>query len=142
MVGGQTIDIETEGKNPSIETIKEMYSKKTGALIKAACLMGCSLAGADAEKLKAAEKYAEKIGLAFQIVDDILDVTSTVETLGKPIGSDSDNEKVNYVTEFGIERSREIVSRLTKEAVEILTAFDGDTSFLKELALNLSERAY
>ncbi len=142
MVGGQVIDLETEGKDPSIETITEMYSKKTGQLIKAPCLMGCVLSGADEKKTEAAEIYAEKIGLAFQIVDDILDIVSDTETLGKPVGSDVENEKVNYVTKLGIERSREIVSQLTREALEQLEVFDSDTSFLKELALELSQRVY
>ena len=98
MVGGQTIDLETEGKNPSLETISEMYSKKTGQLIKAPCLMGCVLANADEKETKAAETYAEKIGLAFQIVDDILDIVSDTDTLGKPVGSDVENQKVVYVS--------------------------------------------
>ena len=110
MVGGQTIDLETEGKNPSLETISEMYSKKTGQLIKAPCIMGCVLANVDNDKINAAEIYAEKIGLAFQIVDDILDIISDTDTLGKPVGSDAENEKVNYVTILGIDKSREIVN--------------------------------
>lgn len=140
MVGGQMIDLETEGKNPSLDVITEMYSKKTGQLIKAPCLMGCVLSDADERELEAAGIYAEKIGLAFQIVDDILDVISDTETLGKPVGSDAQNEKVNFVTTLGIERSREIVSELTREAINQLDAFEADTSFLKELAEELSER--
>ena len=104
MVGGQIIDLETEGSNPSLETISEMYFKKTGQLIKAPCLMGCVLANADEEKIKAAEIYADKIGLAFQIIDDILDIISDTETLGKPVGSDIENQKVNYVTVLGIDK--------------------------------------
>lgn len=142
MVGGQTIDLETEGKNPSLETISEMYSKKTGQLIKAPCLMGCVLANADEKETKAAETYAEKIGLAFQIVDDILDIVSDTDTLGKPVGSDVENQKVNYVTILGIEKSREIVSDLTKEAIAALDVFDSDTEFLKDLALQLSKRIH
>lgn len=142
MVGGQTIDLETEGKNPSLETISEMYSKKTGQLIKAPCLMGCVLANADEKETKAAETYAKKIGLAFQIVDDILDIVSDTDTLGKPVGSDVENQKVNYVTILGIEKSREIVSDLTKEAIAALDVFDSDTEFLKDLALQLSKRIH
>ena len=140
MVGGQIIDLETEGSNPSLETISEMYSKKTGQLIKAPCLMGCVLANADEKKIKAAEIYADKIGLAFQIVDDILDIISDTETLGKPVGSDIENQKVNYVTVLGIDKSRKIVNDLTKEAVEALNIFDSDTKFLKDLALELAKR--
>lgn len=140
MVGGQTIDLETEGKNPPLEVVAEMYSKKTGRLITAPCMMGCVLAGADESKVSAAECYAEKIGLAFQIVDDILDIVSDTDTLGKPVGSDSENQKVNYVTILGIEKSREIVDKLTKDAVRQLDSFDSDTEFLKSLALDLAER--
>lgn len=142
MVGGQVIDLETEGENPTIETIKEMYSKKTGQLIKAPCLMGCTLAAADNVKISAAKSYAEKIGLAFQIVDDILDIISDTETLGKPVGSDVENEKVNYVTKVGIEKSRELVENLTNEAIEHLFVFDSDTEFLKRLAKELASRVY
>ena len=142
MAGGQVIDLETEGKSPSLDTLTLMYSKKTGALIKAACVMGCILANADDEKIKAAEKYAENIGLAFQIVDDILDVTSTPEVLGKPVGSDKENEKVNYVTVLGLEKSREIVNDLTKNAIIELNVFDGSADFLRSLALDLAKRVY
>lgn len=142
MVGGQVIDLETEGEHPSLDMIKLMYSKKTGQLIKAPCLMGCTLADADSKKLYAAEKYAENIGLAFQIVDDILDITSDTDTLGKPIGSDAENEKVNYVTLLGIDESREKVNDLTNAAVEQLAAFDSDTEFLKKLANDLAGRVY
>lgn len=142
MVGGQVIDLETEGKDPSLDVIKEMYLKKTGQLIKAPCLMGCILSGADDDKLKAAERYAENIGLAFQIVDDILDITSDEKTLGKPIGSDAENKKVNYVTKLGIDKSNKIVADLTKEAINSLVVFENDTDFLKQLANSLSERLY
>jgi len=140
MVGGQVIDIETEGKNPSLETITEMYSKKTGQLIKAPCLMGCVLANANENQMKAAEIYAEKTGLAFQIVDDILDIISDTQTLGKPVGSDVENKKVNYVTVLGIDKSREIVNQLTSEAIDVLSVFESDTQFLKELAVELANR--
>lgn len=140
MVGGQTIDLETEGKNPSLETISEMYSKKTGQLIKAPCLMGCVLANANDDKIGAAAVYAEKIGLAFQVVDDILDIISDTDTLGKPVGSDVENHKVNYVTKLGINKSREIVDDLTQEAVDALRIFETDTEFLKDLALELAKR--
>ena len=140
MVGGQTIDLETEGSNPSLETISEMYAKKTGQLIKAPCLMGCVLANADDDKINAAETYADKIGLAFQIVDDILDIISDTDTLGKPVGSDVENQKVNYVTILGIDKSREIVNGLTKQAVDALGVFNCDTKFLEDLALELAKR--
>lgn len=140
MVGGQVIDLETEGKSPSFDTITEMYSKKTGRLIKAPCIMGCILAEADEELVTAAEIYSEKIGLAFQIVDDILDIVSDTKTLGKPVGSDVQNNKVNYVSIMGIDKSREIVAKLTQEAILCLDAFEGDTQFLTELANSLANR--
>ena len=140
MVGGQVIDLETEGKDPAIDTIKEMYAKKTGALIKASCLMGAVLAGADSKTLSAVKLYAENIGLAFQIVDDILDIESDTQTLGKPVGSDAENCKVNYVTKVGSDESRRLVDSLTLGAVEALNSIDSDTSFLEELARSLACR--
>lgn len=142
MVGGQVIDLETEGGNPTIEVITEMYSKKTGKLIKAPSVMGCILADAPDEIITAAEKYSENIGLAFQIVDDILDITSDSQTLGKPVGSDEQNNKVNYVTLLGIDKSREIVENLTKNAIHCLSGFNNDTDFLQKLALDLAGRVY
>lgn len=140
MVGGQTIDLTTEGKSPSFDVITEMYSKKTGRLIKAPAVMGCVLAGGSSSEVEAAEIYAENIGLAFQIVDDILDIISDTETLGKPVGSDAENSKVNYVTLLGIDSSRKKVDALTAAAIESLNVFDTDTVFLRELALSLAER--
>ena len=142
MVGGQTIDLTTEGKSPSLEIIKDMYSKKTGRLIKAPCVMGCVLAGADERKISAAEGFAENIGLAFQIVDDILDIVSDTNTLGKPVGSDKENGKVNYVTILGIEQSRKKVEELTNAAIRKLDAFENDTEFLRTLAAELAARIY
>ncbi len=140
MVGGQVIDIESENKNAGIETLSEMDEKKTGALIKAACEMGCIIGGATDEQIEASSQYAHSIGLAFQIVDDILDVTSTSEELGKPVGSDSDNNKSTYVSLLGIDRCKELVDELTNTAVESLNAFECDTAALKELAYSLSKR--
>ncbi|MBQ5399555.1 MAG: polyprenyl synthetase family protein [Ruminococcus sp.] len=140
MVGGQVIDLAFENKKASLEIISEMDRKKTGGLIKAACLMGCAVGNASSEEFLAAEKYAENIGLAFQIVDDILDVTSTEQELGKPIGSDADNNKSNYVTELGIEECQRLADKLTCEALEALNVFSGDTSFLASLAQKLARR--
>lgn len=140
MVGGQVIDLETEGKDPDLDEISLMYAKKTGALLRAACVMGAELAGADEAEISACAAYAEKIGLAFQIVDDILDIESDTQTLGKPVGSDKENEKVNYVTKVGIDVSKQLVDKLTSEAVEALGGIPSDTTFLKELALSLAHR--
>lgn len=140
MVGGQVIDLSMEHKTVDIELVQLMEEKKTANLIEAACMMGCVVAGADDEKITAAECYAHSIGLAFQIMDDILDVTSTAEELGKPIGSDADNEKNTYMSLLGIDRCRALVKLLTDEAIEALTVFEGDTSDLAEFAVALSNR--
>lgn len=138
MIGGQVIDTTFEGKMTEAELL-DMYSMKTGALLKTACKMGCIAAGAGDEKIAAAELYAGKLGLAFQIIDDILDVAGDEKLLGKPIGSDSDNGKTTYVTLNGTENSRKAAEILTDEALNALEAFDG-TQFLKELTLFLLKR--
>lgn len=140
MVGGQVIDIEHENKNAGIEILSEMDEKKTAALIKASCEMGCIIGGASSTQLECATRYAHCIGIAFQIVDDILDVTSTSEDLGKPVGSDSSNNKSTYVSLLGIEKCRQLVEQLTNEAISALDAFDNDKSELIKLALDLKNR--
>jgi geranylgeranyl diphosphate synthase type II len=102
--------------------------------------MGAIVGGADEKKIRMAEKYGKCIGIAFQVVDDILDVTSTDEELGKPVGSDMENNKSTYVSLLGIEKCREMVQNLTAEAIDALSAFDGDTAQLRELALKLAKR--
>lgn len=140
MIGGQTVDLKNEGRRASIETLEIMDSLKTGALIVSAAKLGCLAAGADEEKTKAAVTFCEKIGHAFQIVDDILDVVGDEKELGKPIGSDGESDKSTYVSLLGLEKSREYADRLTKEAVEALVVFGEDGAFLKEIALMLVER--
>ena len=140
MVGGQVIDIQSEGKKADITILQEMDEKKTAALIKASCEMGCIVAGADEAKINAATQYAHSIGIAFQIVDDILDVTSTSEELGKPVGSDSENDKSTYVSLLGIDKCRELVKELTESAINSLSVFENDTQTLKDLALSLANR--
>lgn len=140
MVGGQTIDLMSEGKEPNLDTLRVMDEKKTACLIEAACMMGCIAAGADDEKVAAAERYAHAVGLAFQIVDDILDVTSTTDELGKPVGSDKDNEKSTYVALLGVDRCKALADELTHEAIEALKAFDGDTKPLADFAISLANR--
>ncbi len=140
MVGGQVIDLENENKQADLASVTECNRKKTGALIKASCEMGCVCAGADDKKILAARKFGENIGIAFQIVDDILDVTSSDEELGKPVGSDVGNNKSTYVSLLGIDECKKRVDKLTDEALEALNCFDGDTYSLRELALKLSSR--
>ncbi len=142
MIGGQIIDIESENeaRSISLERLRVMDEKKTGALIKAACLMGCISAGADETQKNAASRYAECIGLAFQIVDDMLDVTSDEATLGKPIGSDSANNKSTYVSLLGLDECKKLASRLTDEAISSLSVFSNGAEDLTALALSLRDR--
>lgn len=140
MIGGQTMDLQHEGKSITLEQLRKTDALKTGRLIYAACILGCIAADADEEKIKAATVYAECIGLAFQIVDDLLDITSTAEELGKPIGSDAENNKSTYPALLGIERSREYVDELTKQAVEAIVCFGENSTFLSGYAVKLSNR--
>ncbi len=140
MIGGQIIDLESENKIIPLETLQTMDKKKTGALIAAACVMGCISAGASNEQIKAAKGYAMNIGIAFQIVDDMLDVTSDTATLGKTVGSDFENNKSTYVSLLGLDECKKISSELTDKAVECLDKFDGDTSELRNFAYYLRDR--
>ena len=138
MIGGQVIDLESEGKDISVDTLDVLQGHKTGALIEAACVMGVILGG-DFEKIPFAADYASALGRAFQIVDDILDVTGSFEELGKPIGSDDEQNKCTYVSLLGLEESKAIAERLTDEALEHLENFE-DNGFLVDLTKNLLER--
>ena len=136
MIGGQMSDLLMEDRPTTGEMLREMVALKTGAIIKAACAAGCILAGAGEDKLAAAERYAEYIGEAFQIRDDILDVIGDSEVFGKATGSDGRNEKTTFVSAFGIE-----VAELTALAVREAAAFE-DAEFLTELAQWLAEREH
>jgi len=138
MIGGQVIDIEAENRRISLDELNTLQSLKTGALIKASCVMGCILANRD-DLIPFAESYADCVGRAFQIVDDILDVEGSFEELGKPIGSDSESKKSTYVTILGLEKSKEISEKLTKDALDVLENFD-DTEFLKDVTKYLLVR--
>jgi geranylgeranyl diphosphate synthase type II len=140
MIGGQVIDMDGENIIRSLEDLKYMYSLKTGAIIKSSIKAGAVLAGAGQEETKALENYAEKIGLAFQIEDDILDVTGTQEKLGKAIGSDAVNNKITYLTFKSIDEARKDIEELTLEAVNSLTIFGGKARYLIELAKYLVGR--
>ncbi len=141
MIGGQVIDLINTDKITADDTV-DMYKLKTGALINSATVCGAILAGADDEKKKAASVYAEKLGLAFQIIDDILDAEGDEATLGKPVGSDSKNDKKTLVARFGVEKCREFADALTREALEALDAFDGDKSNLIAITEFLLLRKY
>lgn len=140
MIAGQVMDLANEGKSAPLDDIKKTDRLKTGEMIRVSCVMGCIAAGADEEKIRAAEIYSGNIGLAFQIVDDILDVTSDAETLGKPIGSDSENEKSTYVSLLGLEKSAEYAAELTKDAKNALDIFGDEGDFLAMLADMLAGR--
>lgn len=142
MVGGQVVDVEAEKKQEVItkEKLDFIHHNKTAALIEAALAVGGILSGASDMEVQKLELVARKIGLAFQIQDDILDVIGKEEVLGKPIGSDARNEKVTYVTYEGIEKSKEDVARLTDEALELLHSLGKEDSFLSELFLHLVNR--
>lgn len=141
MIGGQTADIEAEeAEQVSMEQLLFIHEHKTAALIEAAMMCGAMLAGADMPQVWQMEKCARNIGIAFQIQDDILDVTGTMEELGKPIGSDEKNHKQTYVTIRGIEASAMEVERLSREAMEILASVEGDSSFLQALTASLIHR--
>ncbi len=139
MIGGQVIDLKSEGKQISLETLEKMDELKTGALIKAACLLGVIAAGGDEKMKRAAADYASNIGQAFQIIDDILDVTADENELGKPVGSDLSGNKSTYVSLLGLEKSKEIANKLTENAVCSLDIFE-DKRFLEELAYMLASR--
>ena len=140
MVGGQVIDLQSEGKKVPIDTIRQMHLKKTSALIKCACMMGAVVGSNNEEHIKIAETYGENLGLAFQIMDDILDVVSDEKSLGKPIGSDAENEKSTFVTLLGLDKCYELVNEYTEKAIKSLDGINGDTTQLKALAVKMSER--
>ncbi len=143
MIGGQTADIEAENKPEeelSEELILFIHENKTAALIQAAMMIGAILGGANDITVRTVEKIAYNVGIAFQIQDDILDITSTFEELGKPVGSDERNHKVTYVTLHGLEESRAQVEALSKEAITLLHTLPGENEFLEELLLSLINR--
>ncbi len=136
MIGGQTADIEAEGMKPgevTPELLLFIHEHKTAALIQSAMMVGAILAGAREERLKAIEKIARNVGVAFQIQDDILDITSSLEVLGKKTGSDSKNEKVTYVTLKGLEQAGKDVEALSREALDLLQSFPEKNEFLNEI---------
>lgn len=141
MIGGQTADIEAEGSGEiTKEKLLFIHENKTAALIQAAMMAGAILAGAGVGEVEKIEKCAYNIGVAFQIQDDILDVTGNAEELGKPIGSDEKNRKQTYVSLNGVAESRNQVKKLSEEAVQILDSFGPDSAFLKQLVVSLIDR--
>ena len=140
MLGGQSADVENDGKPVTKEMLDYIYENKTSALIEGSMMTGAILGGASQEEVNAVEKAARNIGLAFQIQDDILDVTSTAEELGKPIHSDEKNHKTTYVTLMGIEAASQQVTELSEEAVKLLEGMNKKNEFLFTLVKELVGR--
>lgn len=143
MVGGQTVDVIGTGKSFTGEELLFIYKLKTGALLEASMMIGAILAGADEDTVRAMEEIAADVGMAFQIQDDILDVTSTVAELGKAVFSDEKNKKTTYASLFGIEESSATVEKLTARALAKLSEYGDngqETAFLKELLMYLVHR--
>ena len=143
MIGGQTADIEAEDLQEhqvTKELLLYIHENKTAALIQNAMMIGALLAGADEAQIKAVEKIAYNVGIAFQIQDDILDITSSLEVLGKMTGSDEKNNKVTYVTLNGMEQAKKDVEALSKEAIELLGSFPQQNEFLHQLIEQLITR--
>lgn len=140
MIGGQVVDVESEGQPLSREKLDFIYRLKTSALIESAMTIGAVLAGAGEEEVKKIGQAAEDVGLAFQIQDDILDVTSTLEVLGKPIHSDDKNNKTTYVTLEGLEKAKQDVEEISARALETLASLEHKNPFLEELIQMLITR--
>jgi len=143
MIGGQTADIEAEDMDQSKvtnELLLFIHENKTAALIQSSMMIGAILAGASEAEIKAVEKIAYNVGIAFQIQDDILDITSSLEVLGKMTGSDEKNNKVTYVTLNGMDKAKEDVEKLSKEAIYLLDSFENKNEFLNQLIEELITR--
>lgn len=140
MIGGQVVDVQSAGSAISKEVLDFIYELKTGALIESAMMIGAVLAGAGSEEIRKMEKVARNVGIAFQIQDDILDVTSTPEVLGKPVMSDEKNEKTTYVTLVGVEKAKEYVEEISEEAIGLLSELPQRNEFLEALLKELIHR--
>lgn len=141
MIGGQMVDLENEEKqNVTEEILTYMHNRKTGALIKCAVIAGAIASGANQNQIDALSVFADGIGLAFQVQDDILDCTGDVDILGKPIGSDAENKKTTYVTLLGLESAQQKAEALTQNAINALNVFGDDANFLKNFSQYLMNR--
>ncbi len=144
MLGGQSVDVENDKNGVSAlskESLDYIYFHKTGALIEAPLMIGAALAGADKTETGCMKEIGSRIGLAFQIQDDILDVTGTTEELGKPVGSDTKNDKTTYVTLRGLDGARKTVKEQTDAAVRLLDSMLGEKEFLRELLIRMASRS-
>ena len=142
MIGGQVMDLSFEKNKPNLDLLRTMYIKKTGCLISAAAEIGAIIGGASNDEIAIAQNYAVNLGLAFQIIDDILDVIGDEALLGKPIGSDDENGKTTFVTILGLEKAKDVAAQLTEEALGLLSKLNGNTTNLKDLTQYLLARKY
>ena len=140
MIAGEYVDTEYEGKEISTEDLQYIHENKTGALLKLCVRMGAILGEASDKELESLTSYAEKIGLAFQIKDDILSEEGDEKVLGKPVGNDKKLKKCTYVSKYGLEKSKEILNRIIKEAEDELESFGNKADFLRDLALYIENR--
>ena len=141
MVSGQQLDLDAEGKTLLLEQIERIHAQKTGALISAAAIAGATIGGAAGDEIEAVRSYADKLGLLFQLTDDLLDVTQTSETLGKTAGKDDKAEKATYPAYFGIEKTREMAVTIRDEARDSLNALERDTVLLRGFADMIVKRS-
>ena len=142
MLGGQVIDLSFVKNPPDLDSLCDMYALKTGCLLRAATIIGAICGGANETEITKADLYAQKVGLAFQIIDDILDVTADPELLGKPVGSDDKNQKTTFVGLLGLDGAKAAATKLTNEALEIINGFSGDTENIKALTSYLLDRNF
>ena len=140
MVGGQVVDVELTGKKPDKDQLDFIFRLKTGALLEASLMVGAALAGADEKDIELMEKAGLNIGMAFQIQDDILDVTSTTSELGKPVHSDEKNDKITYVSLYGIEKAHSDVKQYSEKALSIFDTLEVKNEFLYTLTEKLINR--
>ena len=140
MIGGQVIDVKETGHAVSGEILDTIYELKTAALIESSMMIGAILGGAKESEVRIVEQIAKNVGIAFQVQDDILDVTGTASTLGKPVHSDEKNEKTTYVTLYGVEHSKKIVEEKSRQAIDMLKELPGEHAYLEQLLIQLIYR--
>ena len=142
MLGGQVIDLSFVKNTPDLEALCDMYARKTGCLLRAAAIIGATVGGANEVEVNNADLFAQKVGLAFQIIDDILDVVADPELLGKPVGSDDKNQKTTFVSLLGLEGAKKEAKKLTDEALLILDGFNGNTENMKAITKYFLDRNF
>lgn len=140
MISGEYVDVEYEGKEIASQYLEYMHKNKTGALLISSIKIGAIISGASETQIEKLEQYGDRIGLAFQIKDDILSEIGDPNQMGKPVGNDREKGKCTYVTKYGLEESQKLLDKITKEAIDIISEFGENAEFLKELALYIKNR--